>query len=226
MNIRKFLCSAVAISIIAISNAFSIETSLGVKGGINLTGYYGEGKYWNGDGKEKQTVKPGMVIGAALQLKLANMFAIEPEVLYSQKGQKLTENGGHLEFCLNYIEFPVLAQFLIPLPVQVVVPMIYMGPAFAFRAGHVVIRNNDGSEFSGNDIDGLFSGFDIGLAFGCGTELKTGFGNIVFDIRYTLGFINARKIADEMKALGISGSNVPAIKNSVLMFAAGYLYTF
>jgi hypothetical protein len=236
VNIKKLLCSAVVISTLAFSNVSALETSLGVKGGVNLTKFYGAEEVNGSDPYKYQKVKPGMAIGAALQLKITNMFAIEPEVLFSQKGQVLSGSllGQDIKATtyLNYIEVPVLAQFLIPVPVQVITPIVYMGPAFALKAGKIDGKTENGNittHFSDEwrtNADEYISGFDFGFAFGGGAQFKVGPGNIIFDIRYTLGLTNTNKLTDQEKADGFTESDLQKDKNGALMFATGYLFTF
>ena len=231
MNIKNMLCCAVVLSTLVFSNVSALEISLGVKGGVNLTNFYGAEEEYGLDPYENQKVKPGIAAGAALQLKLANMFAIEPEVLFSQKGQKASSNGSSEILYINYLELPVLAQFLIPVPV--VTPIIYMGPAFDFKVGEIDGKTEYSSGLSvtmtDNErkaLDKNFSGFDLGLALGGGAEIKAGPGKVVFDVRYTLGLVKVYKLTDYLKDIGITESDLPKDKNGALMFAAGYLFAF
>lgn len=239
MNFRSFICSAVVISVFALS-ASALEVSLGVKGGLNLSRLYGGEKVtdeFSGesyDPYEYQKPKSGMAIGVALQLKLADMFAIEPEVLFSQKGQKfkIDEMGMTAVSVqkINYIEIPVLFQILIPAG-DVFTPMVYVGPSFGIKAG----KPDGYDEFEGQkeewtsddrkSADESMSGFDFGLAFGVGAGIKAGPGSVVLDIGYSLGFLKLAKLSDEMKDAGFTESNLPKDKNSGFLFRLGYLFS-
>lgn len=232
MNIRSILYSALAFSIFAFSNVSALETSLGIKGGVNLAKF-------RGDSLEDQKVKTGLNIGAALQFKVAKMFAIEPEVLFSQKGTKMSQSlegesyddagepydgageSYDVKITVNYIEVPVLLQFLIP--IQAVTPMVYVGPSFGFKVGKAKIEINDEKEDISNDE---FNAFDFGLVFGGGIGYKAGRSNVVIDVRYTLGLTKLPKLSDEDKDMGMTEDDLPKIKNGALMLGVGYLFTF
>ncbi len=207
------------------SSASALDLGLGVKGGLNLSSTYGI------DYKEDKGMLPGPVIGAGLQLKLASVFAIQPEVLFSSKGIKLKEKDVTTRTILRYLEIPVLFQFLIPAS-DVVVPQFYAGPAIAFKTGFDIKAEYMDKELDipNSEIDeaeDMLKSVDFGIAMGAGLGFKAGPGRLILDVRYTLGLTSIQDISDEVKevadALGIS---IDKERNMALSFMLGYMFEF
>ena len=101
--------------------------SFGIKGGLNLSSANGA---W-AKGVESRT---GMAAGGYLTLSLLPPFAIQPEILYSQKGWKASGDASGVpwtgEYRVNYVEVPVLAKFSFGMLVK---PYILAGPYYATK---------------------------------------------------------------------------------------------
>ena len=59
------------------------------------------------------TTKSGFAAGGFVSIGINDLFSIQPEVLFVQKGAKLTEDGDEATLKLNYVEVPILAVFTI-----------------------------------------------------------------------------------------------------------------
>ena len=63
----------------------------------------------------KGYTKPGAILGAAARFSITDKLAFQPEVLYSQKGSRSTEEQfnahGYIRWKLNYVEIPVLLTY-------------------------------------------------------------------------------------------------------------------
>src|SRR5687768_6079357 len=68
------------------SNDQGLTPKIGVKGGLNLTNLYV-------DDVEDENMKVGFNLGLFAKLPVTSGFSIQPEVLYSVKGSKLTYMG-------------------------------------------------------------------------------------------------------------------------------------
>ena len=83
-----------------------------------------------------------MAGGGYLTLGLLPSFAIQPEILYSQKGYKLSGDIAGVpwvgEYRLNYVEIPVLAKFSFGVLVK---PYILAGPYYATKISGLLERN-------------------------------------------------------------------------------------
>lgn len=79
----------------------------GVKAGLNLSDII------KGDGNNNfdTKVKPGFNAGVTLEVPLIAGLAFTPEVLYAQKGYKLTSSFGEFTQTTNFIDVPILASF-------------------------------------------------------------------------------------------------------------------
>ena len=109
--------------------------SFGIKGGLNLSSA-------NGDWAQGAESRSGMVAGGYLTLTLLPSFAIQPEILYSQKGYKLSGEIDSVpwvgKYRINYLEIPMLAKFSFGILVK---PYVLVGPYFATRVGTSWERN-------------------------------------------------------------------------------------
>jgi hypothetical protein len=216
-------------SLIAFSNSSAAEVSLGVKGGLDLAKFYGVEKENGYDPYKNQVLKPGITVGTALEMKLAKMFAIQPELLFSSKGAKSKDGSNYYISTLNYLEIPVLLKFLIP--AGIVTPQLFAGPSLAVKLGKVngeyknggdVVKMTDEERKEG---DKSIRKVDFGIALGGGIGIKAGPGNVIFDARYTLGLTKIVKLTDEMKEFGAE-DDIIKHKNAALAFEVGYLFTF
>src|SRR5687768_1781133 len=80
----------------------------GIKGGLNVSNLYI-------DEVDDENARYGFNVGVYGQLFSSDVFAIQPELLFSTKGTK-AEYGGNvfdqtIKFNLNYLDLPVLAVF-------------------------------------------------------------------------------------------------------------------
>ncbi len=161
----------------------------GVKGGVNLA------KLGGSDAGSLET-KAGLVAGGFVEFMIGNMFAIQPEVLYSQKGAKESVGGDELKLKIDYVEVPVLLKINIPIEGSNVHPNVYAGPAVAFKASCKFSGSSGGVSFSEScdDAGVMVKSTDFGVAFGGGVSFDVGGAEVGVDVRYTLGLT---KIDDE-----------------------------
>ncbi|MES2574095.1 MAG: porin family protein [Bacteroidota bacterium] len=154
-----------AILIIALmfSATLSVKAQLlqiGVKAGLN---------YANFTGTEIQTdAITSYHAGLVAEIKLADKFAIQPELLYSTQGASYEEAGEEFKNELGYIAIPVLAK-------------IYLGKSFSLELGPQASFLL--SEKSDVDFDDSNT-FDFGLAGGLSYKITK---NIFIQGRYVLG---------------------------------------
>lgn len=78
------------------------QVSLGIKAGANFSDL---------DGNLSTSTRTGFHAGAILELKYQN-FAIQPELLYSMQGAKVTYAGAK-DIDLSYVTVPVLVKYYI-----------------------------------------------------------------------------------------------------------------
>ena len=125
----------------------------------------------------------GFLGGAAFEIGVTETFAIQPELLYIQKGGKSSKYD--VKSYLGYIEIPVLFKF-------------YAGPVY-FNAGPYVafgLKEKDkgsGASVSQSFKDAGLNSTDAGLALGLGVAFEAGPGKIVLDARYDHGLLKLPK---------------------------------
>lgn len=165
------------------------SASLGVKGGVTIATFGGADA--GGPGNEA-----GFVGGGFATIALGDMFAIQPEVLYANKGAKWDvpeiSGTGHLKF--GYIEIPVLARVNGPASAGgAFTPYAVAGPFVAFQSRCRLSAEDQSTSVSVACDDPMFEGdlafkkTDVGVTFGLGTDVRVGRASLVLDARYDLG---------------------------------------
>ena len=161
----------------------------GIKGGYNLAAVS-----FDGDGETEQ--RHGFHIGVYGESFISESFSIQPELMYSQQGYKITNSSGTFTQKLDYINLPLMLK-------------AYPSKNFFLEAGPQIGLAVSHKE----EYDGLFSGsqeydpnnFDWGMNFGGGFKTDSG---ITLGVRYHLGLGD---LYDEGKA-----------QNRVLQFSLGF----
>lgn len=140
---------------------------------------------------ESVSGRTGFAAGLGLALPLApdGFFAIQPELLYIQKGAKFKTNSASGTFVgetsLNYFELPVLAK--ISFGGEAVKAYVNAGPSIAYALQG---RSNDTDISFGNSNATFNNRMDFGLQFGGGLGFGIGAGNLLLDLRYGMGLSN------------------------------------
>jgi len=180
---------------------------LGIKAGLNLSQLYVEQP-----NAEDENMKVGFNMGVFGKMPINDFLALQPEVLYSSVGSKITYGGSGLEnllgiepgevrFNLNYIQVPIgLAANLGPLNV-------HAGPYFSYLLS-ANIKDLKSSDLSSTDVTGLdtddFNRMDYGLMVGIGFDVQ----GVTIGARYNHGL-------REIGKSGIAGSLTENSKNGV-----------
>ena len=201
---KSFLRLALPLALL-IAAPLQAQTTLGVKGGINIANV----SVSEVDLPDVLDSKTGFVGGAFVNLTLGSLFALQPELLYSQKGFKASEGPLEAKLGTNYIEIPVLlkAQFKLAM----LRPAIYAGPVLSMETScnvDVIGVSVDCDEDDGF-VDRKKS--DWGAVFGANVDFFLGPVMLLLDARYQLGLTNLADVenADE------------SVKNRVWQIMAG-----
>lgn len=197
------------VAMLAIVTGASAQLNLGVKGGVNMSNFYG-------DDLDDQNVKIGFHIGLAADYEIAYNSAIQTGLFFTTKGAKYSESIGDAsaDFTVNpmYLQLPVHYAYKLD---------VTPGTRIVFHAGPYVAYGIGGkSKLSGSlgDWDGAtewdvfgddgFKRFDAGLGLGVGAE----FGPILLDLGWDMGLVN------------IADSNSGDIKNQNAYLSVGYKF--
>jgi len=185
------------------------QTTLGVKGGINIANVDTNIE----DLPDVLDSKTGFVGGGFVTLGLGSLFALQPELLYSQKGFEASEGELTAQLGTNYIEIPVLlkAQFKLAM----LRPAVYAGPVVSFETS----CNLDvvGVSFDCDDDEDFLDRkkTEWGAVFGANLDFILGPVILILDGRYQLGLTNLADVPDADEE----------VKNRVWQIMAGIGFT-
>lgn len=164
---KLLLFTIVFFSFVVLGNAQGVN--LGIKAGLNMATLSGD--------VEEADMKAGLHVGAFLDLKASDKFAISPELLFSMQGAK-GENG---DASYNYVNIPVLAKIYLADFLN-----IHVGP----QAGFLLSAKEDDQ-----DMKEFYKGLDISAVAGVGIDLPMG---LTGGLRYNIGLGNIveKELAD------------------------------
>jgi len=139
------------------------KTQFGLKAGVNFASV----KVSDGNDYDSRT---GFHVGGLAHIHVADHFAVQPELVFSAQGGK----SGNVELKLNYINIPVLLQYMTNTGFR-----LQTGPQLGFLVSAE-------SEFGDVevDVDDNFKSIDFSWAFGAGYLFASRFG---IDARFNLG---------------------------------------
>lgn len=173
----------------------SSSPRMGIKGGLNVSNLHM-------DDVTDKNPRFGINLGIYGQVFSNDVFAVQPELLFSMKGTHNEYDGiadGKLKFNLNYLDLPVLAVFKLGESAE-----IHAG-AYASYLLHANVSYEGDLGSGSEDLDrDHFKSFDYGLVGGFGLN----FGAVQVGARYNYGLV---EIADSDAANLILGD----AKNSV-----------
>lgn len=175
------------------------KARVGIKGGLNVSNLIT-------DDVNDKDARYGFHVGVYGQLFSTDAFAIQPEVNFSTKGNKVTTNFGIIDqetkFNLSYIDIPVLAVFKLGNAAE-----IHAGAYWAYLVGANIDTDGDlGDEFVELDRDN-FEKWDYGLVGGIGFNL----GHLQLGARYNYGLNEIAKSRGAEALLGNTKNSVAQI---------------
>jgi len=174
------------------------QIKFGLKAGLNLSNISGS----EVSGAKMKTDFNG---GAFVQIPVGEMFAVQPEVVYSGQGTKSSFDGADFKINLGYVNVPVLFQYHHP-------------SGFFAGTGTQVGFLLSAKEKAGSDhvdIKSQFKSVDFSWAFGVGYLFKP--VNVGIEARFNQGISNV--ISSE----GQQGSSATA-HNQVIQIGLIYLF--
>lgn len=178
--------------------------TVGVKGGLSVANLSTN----DGEVNDKNS-RLGFTGGLFLNAPIGEVFALQPEILYTQKGAKYEVIGIDVDTRSSYLEVPVLFQVTILDPFY-----FYAGPQFSYLLDVKTTYNGDGNIVIEDDEDpDNYNRTDLGGAIGVGLN----FERVVLDARAAVGAI------DFDKDRTIEGVEMEAknLKNFTFLVTAG-----
>jgi hypothetical protein len=214
---KRIMCAAVLLAALTTgSSTFAQEQQttdesfltpkFGIKGGVNLTNMFV-------DDVDDENMKVGFNAGFFAKLPITKGLSIQPELLYTSKGAKLTydniiQGEGEYRFNLNYIELPVLAVINVAKNFN-----LHVGPYVSYlAAANIKDLDDDGNNEEIAELDTEnFNRFDYGLVGGLGIDIS----NFTIGARYNYGL---REIG---KSGSLSGQLTKDSRNSAISLYIG-----
>ena len=186
---KTFLRMALPLGL-QIAAPLQAQTTIGVKGGVNISSVDTNIT----DISELVDSKTGFVGGGFVTLGLGSLFALQPELLYSQKGFQVEEGGQSAQLGTNYIEIPVLlkAQFKLAM----LRPAVYAGPVVSFETGCTVSVSDISVDCSDDESFVDRKKNEWGAVFGANLDFILGPVILILDARYQLGLTNLADVPD------------------------------
>ncbi len=158
--------------------------TFGIKGGVNLTNFYNADENVDSD-----NLKLGFQGGLFLKTPIATFFSLQPEILFTNKGNQREYKANlagfgpgqsEVRFNLNYIEVPVLGVVNLGRSFN-----FHFGPYAAFLVNANVRNRSENDSFDTFEDLGRedFNTIDYGLAGGIGFDAN----NFSLGLRYNYG---------------------------------------
>lgn len=182
--------------------ALQAQVTVGPMAGVSIYTFTGsDANIYGSDlgANFSKTSRVGFLAGGFAEFEFGKVFAIEPQLLWVQKGAKydvdLTDGSGSgsLTLKLDYIQLPVLFKAEYRKPGQDFAPSLFAGPAVAFKASCKLQVEGDGTSLTDSCPSNTVSSTDWSLIFGAGLE----YSRFVFQARYDLGLSHISQDSSE-----------------------------
>lgn len=156
-------------------------------------------------------IRPGVNVGFAVEVPLAEYFSVEPGVFYSMQGSKMDDAG--LKINMDYVNIPIMAKYYIYEGFN-----LFVGPQFGFNVTGKMKSDNPGMN---DDIDlkDAIKKFDFAINVGIGYQFEMGLNA---SLQYNFGLL---KVFDD-EGLQIMDKNIilSNSNNRVLQITLGWRF--
>ena len=177
----RFRVGAILVAILAlgVSPTFAQSVTGGVKIGANFSSI----SFSDDETDDFLGTRTGLAVGAFVDVPFSDLFSVQPEFLYSQKGAKgdLSDLDplldGDAEINLDQIQIPVL--FKANFAGGSYRPFVVVGPGFGFTTSAKSDDPFDGEVDIKDDVESV----EYSAIFGAGVQ----FGRGTVEFRYDLG---------------------------------------
>lgn len=172
-TIMKLIITTALCLFLATSASLAQHANIGIKGGINA--------YTLNSENSNNDRKIGYHIGLMGHFHISDNFALQPELVYSVQGAKYSIAGTEAKLNLNYINVPLLFQYMFDNSFR-----LQAGPQLGLL---VSAKNEIGN--TKTDVKSDFEKIDLGLSVG--VSYVNPASNLGVDLRYNPGFTNINK---------------------------------
>jgi len=195
----KQFCIITVIALLSIVFVNAQNVQFGAKAGVNFASI-------NGDDTEEFDMRTSFHVGAVAEFLFSERFSLQPELIYSSQGAKMSDEGFDFTIKLNYINLPIMAKYYVTEGLS-----LEVGPQFGLLLSAKAKSEFDG-ESEEEDIKDDLNDFDFGINFGAGYKLENG---LSFTARYNYGFSNLADSGSE----DIGDTN---FNNGVIQLSVGF----
>ena len=195
----KQFCIITVIALLSIVFVNAQNVQFGAKAGVNFASI-------NGDDTEEFDMRTSFHVGAVAEFLFSEKFSLQPELIYSSQGAKMSDEGFDFIIKLNYINLPIMAKYYVTEGLS-----LEVGPQFGLLLSAKAKSEFDG-ESEEEDIKDDLNDFDFGINFGAGYKLENG---LSFTARYNYGFSNLADSGSE----DIGDTN---FNNGVIQLSVGF----
>lgn len=195
---KSVLIVCVAVLTMISTVAFSqVQVALGIKAGPNFAKI-------NTDATAGENYKSrtGFHGGAFLLVK-ATKIGVQPEVIFSQQGSKVSVNSEDFDANFSYLNIPIILKLYTVAGIN-----IQAGPQFGFVTSAETPIRDEFNNVTVVDVKDQMKKSDITAALGLGWDLPFG---LTIDARYNLGLSKVFK-----------DDAAPEAKNQVIQLSVGY----
>lgn len=184
------------ISLLSISSFAQNKVKVGIKGGVNFSGFHA-------GGSSAYTQSFGVHFGVISQYKINDKFFIQPELIYTQKTGGASELNGGTSFFLrsdrDYLDLPLMVKYSFGSNFG-----LEIGPQIGF-----LIKEDSSISYNGSstfeDISSEAKSVDFSANIGISYQFNS---KIIAQLRYSYGL---SKVFDSLDD-----------KNSVFLIGVGY----
>lgn len=168
----KTFCIGLVIGLFFFASKVNAQyAEFGLKGGLNVSNIH------SSPGTEDYNARASIYAGGLAHIHLSQHIAIQPELVYSSQGTKTTYADADYALRLNYINVPVLFQYMVGDGLR-----LQTGPQLGLLAGAKLKSGGTITDVKGDYTTGDFS-WDIGASY----IMPSGLG---FDARFNFGLNN------------------------------------
>lgn len=192
--IMKKLLLFAAFVAFAFTTGQAQDFRFGAKAGANYSDL-------NGNDADNADGRAGFHVGGVARIGLSEMFALQPELLFSSQGYKVNFPGEDGKVVLNYINLPIMMD-------------VTLAEGFSLQAGPQVGFNISADAKYDGDSAKIDDAQTIDFGAGIGAQYILPM-NLFFQARYVIGVTNVFQ--------EIEGEKIEA-KNSVISLSVGYFF--
>lgn len=183
--IKGMFCT---LALIGLAGTLTAQASFGIRAGAHI----GKQTYDSDFADISLDSKVGLDLAILVELGISEIFAVQPELHYIQKGTKTDVFGTEVSTVLNYIDVPILGKLNFGENVKFIVEV---GPSFGYAISG---KNKAGDDSEDIDFDEEgYERFEVSGVIGAGVSLPVMNESALFiDIRYILGITNIAEDED------------------------------